>query len=152
MRFDGGCYRKVSYMTVKNDVKSRIDRKKKRWCLNDMTKLLSFVRNRFSDFLFYRKIKGFYLKIQGTYFKIYALCFEIYGLCFLRCPHARRNTCRIGARSRHYFLRMYAKVCGVCHLEGLVPFVMPKVLSISLRMFVKGRSMCSVVFRVSVTL
>ena len=50
------------------------------------------------------------------------------------------------------FLRMYAKVCGVCHLEGLVPFVMPKVLSISLRMFVKGRSMCSVVFRVSVTL
>ena len=63
MRFDGGCYRKVSYMTVKNDVKSRIDRKKKRWCLNDMTKLLSFVRNRFSDFLFYRKIKGFCLKI-----------------------------------------------------------------------------------------
>ena len=44
------------------------------------------------------------------------------------------------------------KVCGVCHLEGLVLFVMPKVLSISLRMFVKGRSMCSVVFRVSVTL
>lgn len=39
MRFDGGCYRKVSYMTVKNDVKSRIDRKKKRWCLNEMTKL-----------------------------------------------------------------------------------------------------------------
>ena len=44
------------------------------------------------------------------------------------------------------------KCAEVCHLEGLVLFIMPKVLSISLRMFVKGRSMCSVVFRVSVTL
>ena len=63
MRFDGGCYRKVSYMTVKNDVKSRIDRKKKRWCLNEMTKLLSFVRSWFSELLFCRKIQGFCLKI-----------------------------------------------------------------------------------------